>query len=240
MEAKAVDLLLQYGLTRQEAKIYLLLITDGPLSGYEAAKRSGISRSNTYASLSILVEKGAAYIIEEQTVQYQAVSIEEFCQNHIYHMQQAAKELKELLPVNKNRPENYITIRSRRNVEDKIRQMLGQVEKRVYLSVSSKILDLYKEDLQELVAEGKKVVLITDVDYDLEGATLYHTPDIDMQIRLITDSEKALTGEMADRWQMTCLYSENPNLVKLLKEALANEIKLIQIKATQDMYSKKP
>lgn len=229
METTAIELLLQFGLTRQESKIYLLLLTDGPLSGYEAAKRTGISRSNTYASLSVLVDKGAAYIIEEQSVQYQAVPIEEFCENHMNHIRQASEQLKSILPERKASMDNYITIRGRKNVEDKIHQMLQQVKERVYLSVSSGILDLYKEELTALVEKKKKVVLITNIDYQLDGATLYHTPDIDMQIRLITDSSKALTGEMSDRWQMTCLYSENPNLVKLLKEALANEIKLIKL-----------
>ncbi|MDD7209726.1 MAG: TrmB family transcriptional regulator, partial [Lachnospiraceae bacterium] len=33
-----VELLMNFGLTRQEARIYLLLLTEGALSGYEAAK----------------------------------------------------------------------------------------------------------------------------------------------------------------------------------------------------------
>ena len=46
-----IVLLQQFGLTRQEAKVYLLLLTEGCLSGYEAAKRAGISRSNAYGEI---------------------------------------------------------------------------------------------------------------------------------------------------------------------------------------------
>ena len=46
-----VELLMSFGLTRQEARVYILLLGEGALSGYEAAKRLGISRSNAYAAL---------------------------------------------------------------------------------------------------------------------------------------------------------------------------------------------
>ena len=46
-----VELLMSFGLTRQEARVYVLLLGEGALSGYEAAKRLGISRSNAYAAL---------------------------------------------------------------------------------------------------------------------------------------------------------------------------------------------
>lgn len=229
MEAKIVELLLHFGLTRQEAKIYILLLREGPLSGYEAAKRTGISRSNAYGALAALVEKGAAYIIEEQSVQYQAVPIEEFCENQLHFLTEVAAELKASMPSQKKRSENYITIRGQRNVQDKSRNMLKQVEERVYLSCSSKVMELFREELDELVKAGKKVVLITGDDFLLEGAIIYHIVDPEDQIRLITDSSYALTGEITDEWQTTCLYSENLNLVKLLKEALANEIRLVSM-----------
>ena len=46
-----IELLMSFGLTRQEARVYVLLLGEGALSGYEAAKRLGISRSNAYAAL---------------------------------------------------------------------------------------------------------------------------------------------------------------------------------------------
>ena len=76
-----VECLMNFGLTRQEANLYVLLVLEGELNGYEAAKKSGISRSNTYNALAGLVEKGAAYMSEEDTVKYQAVPVEEFCDN---------------------------------------------------------------------------------------------------------------------------------------------------------------
>ena len=158
-----VELLMSFGLTRQEARVYVLLLGEGALSGYEAAKRLGISRSNAYAALAGLVDKGAAYMAEEQAVQYHAVSIKEFCSNKLHYMEELSETLERQIPKQKQEDAKYLTIRGRRHIEDKFRNMLKETKERVYLSVS------------------------------------------------------------------TCLYSANPNLVRLLKDALANEIRLIEI-----------
>lgn len=50
------------------------------------------------------------------------------------------------------------------------------------------------------------------------------------------DSNYALAGELQDKETSTCLYSANPNLVRLLKDALANEIRLIEIEKKMLRY----
>ena len=54
-----VEYLLHFGLTRQEALIYVELLVKGKQTGYEIAKETGISRSNVYSVLAALAEKGA-------------------------------------------------------------------------------------------------------------------------------------------------------------------------------------
>ena len=50
-EAALIDKLMLFGLTRQEASIYLCLAANAEVSGYEVAKITGISRSNVYNAL---------------------------------------------------------------------------------------------------------------------------------------------------------------------------------------------
>lgn len=56
-ESAILDRLVLFGLTRQEAAVYLCLYQQGELNGYEAAKYTGISRSNVYSALSALTDK---------------------------------------------------------------------------------------------------------------------------------------------------------------------------------------
>lgn len=63
-----IEGLTNFNLTKQEATLYVLLLKSGQMTGYEAAKQTGISRSNTYTALAGLVDKGAAYVLEEGKV----------------------------------------------------------------------------------------------------------------------------------------------------------------------------
>ena len=72
--------LMKFDLTRQEAAVYESLLENGKLTGYEAAKLTGISRSNVYVALASLCEKGAAYLeASENGKRYLSVPVQEFC-----------------------------------------------------------------------------------------------------------------------------------------------------------------
>ncbi len=90
---KAIEYLMHFGMSRQEATVYLRLIEAGKQTGYEIARDTGISRSNVYASLAALVEKGAAYLVEEDAKRYIPVHVQEFCGNRIRRMEEEQKWL---------------------------------------------------------------------------------------------------------------------------------------------------
>lgn len=225
-----VERLMEFGLTRHEASLYILLVLEGSLNGYEAAKRSSISRSNAYNALAGLVEKGAAYMQEEDTVRYTPVPVEEFCSVKIRHMEKKKKELIEQLPAKRKDDGGYLTIKGEEHICDKIIEMLIRAKERAYVSIYNERLEGFREYLERMVAEDKKVVIITNEPFDLPGATVYLTECREEQIRLITDSNDVLTGEITNQYDATCLYSSNSNLVEVFKDALANEIQLLNMK----------
>jgi sugar-specific transcriptional regulator TrmB len=224
-----VEQLMKYGLTRQEAVIYMTLHSDGELTGYEVAKLTGISRSNVYTALAGLVEKGVAYILEESVTKYTPVSFEEFSSNYIHSLQETREKIIRSLPTRREETQGYITIRGNKNILDKLRNMLMETEYRIYVAVSAEILNQYVDELKKLVDKGIKIVIIVDKPFELEGATIYYKEKIDCQIRLICDSQKVLTGQLISEGEATCLYSQNKNLVDVFKEMLQNEIALIKM-----------
>ncbi|NLL78905.1 MAG: TrmB family transcriptional regulator [Clostridiales bacterium] len=226
-----IEKLIHFGLSRPEANIYIALIKHGALTGYEVAKLTGFSRSNAYTSLAGLVEKGAAYILEEQVTKYTPVAFEEFSRNYLGALTGYAQEILTELPAPVRLTEGYLTIRGSRQVMDKLKNTLLSANYRVYASLPSNILKQADEILRTLAGQGLKIVLLTDEDYTLAGSTVYLTPMPPTQIRLIVDSERILTGELiAEKPETsTCLYSENQNLVNLFKEMLQNEIKLLTL-----------
>lgn len=225
----SVELLVNFGLTRQEATIYNLLFAEGKLNGYEASKLSGISRSNAYNALASLVEKGAAYVIEENSVCYTPVPIEEFCNNKIRMLNSMKEELKEIVPKPNKKLQEYISITGKKNIYDKISNMLFEAQERVYIALSYEILTKFKSELENLVKRNIKVVVISNKNCNINGVKLYISPINKEHIRVIVDSQYVLTGEIVSNYNSTCLYSSNDNLVEVFKEALANKISLIEM-----------
>ncbi len=224
-----IELLTYFNLTRQEATIYITLTINGSMTGYEVAKETGISRSNVYTTLASLVEKGAAYLIEDTAKHYTPVSIDEFCSNKVRQMQEIKWELMENMPERQQEGEGYITIKGKRNILDKIINMIDNAEKRIYISLSGETLDTVLPYLSNAVLNGLKVVIITKAPFKLTGAVVYYSEKKQHQIRIIVDSIKVLTGEIIAENNSSCLYSKKQNLVNLFKESLKNEIKLIEL-----------
>ena len=225
-----IEGLTHFNLTKQEATLYVLLLKEGYLTGYEAAKQTGISRSNTYTALAGLVDKGAAYVLEEGKVtRYTPVPPEEFCSNKIDRLKEIKDKILNQLPALKNDAEGYITIKGELEIINKLKNTVRQAEARIYVSANRRVMELLRKELLDALARDLKVVIISDEKFTLPGAICYGTDKQTEQIRLIADSQTVVTGDLEDDENSTCLYSCKRNLVDLFKEALQNEIKLIQI-----------
>jgi sugar-specific transcriptional regulator TrmB len=224
-----IENLVQFNLTRQEANLYLLLSTDGEMSGYEAARKGCISRSNAYAALSSLTDKGAVYRLNGGTPLYQALPIQDFCEHKLRNLKESAEALARDLPARREPAEGYLTITGRQNIIDRMRSMIASARERIYLALSPKILSLGKAELASAIARGVKVVVISSEDPALTGASFYQDSIPSNQIRLIADSSEVLTGELGQDEVASSLYSRRKQLVDLFKDALRNEIKLIQL-----------
>lgn len=229
-EGRFTEYLLHFGLTRQEALVYEQLLEGGKQTGYEVAKESGISRSNAYAALAGLTDKGAAYLVEESARRYIPVCPEEFCGNRIRRMEEEKDWLMKHLPGEHTEEDGYITIEGVWNIKNKIRTLIMHAQERVYLSCTAASAELFREELETLAGQGKKVVLITDRMPDMSGIQTYVTEEKENQFGMIVDSEYVLSGEFGEYGVSTCLYSGRKNFVTLFKNALANEIELIKIR----------
>ncbi len=246
-ESAIIEQLTLFGLSRQEAAIYLCLLQNEELTGYEVAKLTGISRSNVYNGLASLTEHGAAYVIEGASSKYLAVTLSEFCDNRIRYLRKAQERLVADGPRKKLPREGYITIEGYEHIRDKIRHMILGAEKRIYFSATGEFLEQWSEEIRELVRDQKKVVLISEDNRELfpedaelkSGIIEYLVPEhfreqeeeeqqMD-QIRLIIDSEYILTGAVTGKNSDACLYSGQKNFVRVFKDAMRNEIALIKI-----------
>lgn len=232
-ENMILDKLMAFGLTRQEAGIYLALYQNGGLTGYEVAKNTGISRSNVYSGLSDLTEKGAAYLMKGNANRYVAVPVEEFCENKIRSLKGIQEFLMKNIPSVKQTEPGYITIEGYQNIQNKMLHMLEMAEKRIYFSAKAEYVEQISSCLEEQARRELKMVLITDAPVSSEilreKAKIYIGDAKKNMIHLITDSKYALSGEVNQEKADTCLYTGQTNFICVFKEMLRNEMKLIEI-----------
>ena len=242
-EEELIERLMKFGLTRQESGIYMCLYQNGALTGYEAAKLTGISRSNVYSAMISLLEKGAACILEGASNKYVAASPDEFTSNYMKYLENCRQDILKNIPEQTEVHEGYITIEGYRHIIDKIENMLEHAEMRAYLSASYDLIEKLQDSISKLSKQKKKMVIISDckelseLKFDAEcekNIILYTSEKKAAQFRLIIDSTYVLTGELTGEKSDTALYSAQPNFVDVFKEALHNEIKLIEIMGGQN------
>ncbi|MCT4534605.1 TrmB family transcriptional regulator [Halodesulfovibrio sp.] len=224
-----IQALKKFGFTQQESLMYVTLCKMGAMTGYEAAKVSGISRSNAYAALSSLVEKGGAIVSSEDSSKYTAIPREELILNLRRSCESTLDFLEENLPEQQEEEAPYLTISGYGNTLDKMRNMILLAKGWVYLSVSSSTVKLLTSDLENCIERGLKVVILTNEDPHLSGAVFMHNEAPVENVRIIADTSEVIVGTLeVNKGQ--CLYSKNKHLVSLMREALLNEIELIKIR----------
>jgi len=238
-----VSLLADFGLTRQESAVYLSLVSEGALNGYEVAKCLGVSRSNAYTALSSLVDKGAAWTVDGTPTRYTAVPPAEFTENKLRGLTSARARLLAAIPSRKESSGGYVTIRGRAHILDRLRHLILETEERLYLSLDSRILELLRDEITSVARAGKRLVIISSraglesrslVDA-LFGAEIHGTASEPEQIRAIADSRYVMTGDVPEGDAACCLFSDERNLVELFKSALRNEITLADLGEKEGM-----
>jgi sugar-specific transcriptional regulator TrmB len=231
------DILIDFGLTRQGAAVYLALLAEGDLSGYQVAKTLGISRSNAYTALANLVDKGAAWLMEGTATRYAAVPAAEFCDNRLRALSKTRDQLLTVLPQQKAAAGGYITIKGEGQIMDRLHHLLTGVRERVYLALHGQVLAEVLPELEALADRACKIVIISDsgtiqsaeIKSRLAGARIQAGAVATDQIRVIVDSHYVMTGELAGGTSATCLYSDQRHLVDLFKNAMRNELRLIEL-----------
>jgi sugar-specific transcriptional regulator TrmB len=210
------------GFTQQEAVIYIELCRHSEITGYEAAKLSGISRSNAYAALSSLVDKGYAYVIEGTSVRYTPVPKEELINNARRDIEIPIKIIEAQLDFQQLKQEPYITITDEKHIIDKLKNIILVAELRIYLSCDNNVLVMVQEELKKAVDKGLKVVILSP--NDLEHVLHKHYfNEPSPSIKIIADTKEVLAGTLKQS-----LYSKNSTLVNLIREAFVNEITIIE------------
>lgn len=138
--------------TEYEAKAYLTLLEESPLTGYAVAKNSGVPRSRIYEVLDSLAIRGDILISPGNTPQYSPVPAKELIKNRRREAEEnfelAEKSITEF-ERSANDRENIWNITGRNEIIDKVKTCISSAKKRI-------LLEVWKEEFEELESELRK------------------------------------------------------------------------------------
>ncbi|MGL4344856.1 MAG: TrmB family transcriptional regulator [Cellulosilyticaceae bacterium] len=219
--------LLKLGFTPIEATVYTTLCKHGALSGYEVAKICGVSRSNVYAALYSLQEKGRCYVAEEDATKYIPLTKDEL-------LTAARSEFDEVLDtIDSKFPETilmgdpYITIRGYDNVMSKVKHTIQSCQSHLYVLSPESHIKFFEKELLE-ICESKRVTIICDSHITIGSALIYKRGKSPQGFHMIVDTHSVITGEITDH-NSQCLFTTNQSLVRLMRESFITELDMIHL-----------
>lgn len=217
------EALQKIGFSPLESSIYITLCKHGALTGYEVAKLSGFSRSNVYAALYSLQDKGMCHICEGESTKYVALSKEELILSVKRTMSKTLEQIETHFPDRIDVSEPYITIKGYDNVVSKIKNCILLCQSHLYILSTSTYIELFKKELLT-ISSSRKVTILSDTKLELKAPITCGIRKKSPQgFHMIIDTQSVITGDLTPEGSQ-CLYSNNQSLVRMMRESFITEL----------------
>lgn len=220
----AYEFLIKVGFSLNEAKVYVTLLQNKALNGYEIAKLSGVSRSLVYDVIERLLNKGFIIKSEGAINYYVALdynkTLEKIDNENHKNLLNAESKLK-LLSKKENDNEFIFNIRGFDKFIDKAKERILLAKREISLSIWKQDFALLKDDLLKAIKRGVKVYIFSFEDIILDKAEIFSYKVKDAsnlfpyrRISLIIDNNDTFIGEnIGDK--SVSIYTKNQAISSL-------------------------
>jgi sugar-specific transcriptional regulator TrmB len=240
MDGDLIDRLMEIGFSEYEAKAYIALLRESPVTGYQLSKTSGVPRSMIYEVLGKLTARGAAMTLrKEGGVEYAPVPADEFLDTLHREHEERVNALKSDLANLASAPNlEYVwNIEGHENIWAKAEEMIGQAQEIVYLSLMPEAFRELEPALQAAIARGVRVVIYTAGDLELPGAQVIASPPSEEAVSrveglgliLVIDEQEVLISEWLTGIQARASWTGNSLFVFIAEHHLRTDPYLPQI-----------
>ncbi|WP_281164458.1 TrmB family transcriptional regulator [Liquorilactobacillus sicerae] len=233
-----IKVLMNFGLTENEARVYITMLQIPPATGYQISKKSGISRSKIYSILSALVEKDFVLTSKDESVIYTTVPVVEVSKRLERESQTNISKFRQTLSSLEvaNADGTVWSLPNYQQVFSKAVCQIEQAKKSLYVQVYSE--DLSSELITALGAADRRlhefvVILFSQHHrYDLPFRRFYkHYFEADKLqdyggrwLNIVSDNQIATFGRLlADSANTGVITTKNPSMVFLAQEYVLHD-----------------
>ncbi len=233
---KIIDVLQEIGFSINEAKVYTALILKNPISGYEIAKNTDITRTMIYDVLKRLINKEAVIEIEANPKLYAPVPYKELFAKYRKEYFDKLSGLEEWMDnlESDSRTEKYlINILDHVDMIKKIQELIHGAEKEIYLSIWEDEALIFKGDLKDAHERGVKIISFSygQLPYEFGIIYQYGIPQDVLKeiwnrrrIIVIVDRERILIGEGNEKIEEISVITSNTMLTQLAIDQIVLDI----------------
>jgi sugar-specific transcriptional regulator TrmB len=192
MEQTTVTALKSLDFTEYEAKAYLALLDDAPLTGYAVAKQSGVPRSKIYEVLEALAVRGDIIVSHEATPQYTPVSPKDLISMRKAKAEANYRLAERSLARYQSRAgdRGHIwNITGYASILQKVKGCIGKAKRRILLEIWAEDFPALAEELQRTAERGVSITVIAYGDIQVDFADVY-----------LHDMSEEITEEYGGRW----------------------------------------
>ncbi|MFP4975967.1 TrmB family transcriptional regulator [Paenibacillus sp. CN-4] len=194
MKEELLPILKNLQFTEYEAKAYLALLEESPLTGYAVAKNSGVPRSKIYEVLEALVMRGDIFVSYGSTPQYVPVQAKELVRNRRLkaeeHFRRAEQSLERFEQSSADR-ENIWNITGRREILDKAIDCIEKAQHRILLEVWEEDFGELRAALESAAGRGVRIWVMGYGEIVFPQGTIYQH-----------DESEEITKEYDGRWMV--------------------------------------
>ncbi|GBE04341.1 sugar-specific transcriptional regulator TrmB [bacterium BMS3Abin09] len=230
----AVDKLKKVGFSEYEAKAYIALLEENPLTAYEIAKNSGIPTSKIYEVIKKLEKKRTVQSIHgERSKMFIPQPPDEFIRNFRVEIDGKLHAVRnELKDVRTGMDTSYTWhIKDQEGLILKARRMLDTAGENILLAIWPDEIKLLDRSLEEAAARNVKIAMLHYGPTTLRIKQTYIHPVKETLFAekgargfvLVADSKEALNARITGR-QTEAIWSKNGGFVVLTENYIRHEI----------------
>ena len=225
--------LLEIGFTSNEAKVYLTLLQNRYLNGYEISKLSKVSRSLVYNVIDRLVAKGFVLKSEGQINYYCALPyekvIERIKNDNINKLNIAREKLKNYSRI-ENESEYIFNIKGIDEFFSKANDLILNAKKEISISIWKEDFPKIEESLLIAAKKGIKIYIFSFSNITFPSAEIfsYQLKDPNSlfpyrRISIVVDGKEVIIGENEGD-KSICVLSKNHALVSMTTDEIVLNI----------------
>lgn len=235
-----LETLKQLHFTEYEAKAYLALLEEAPLTGYAVARNSGVPRSRIYEVLDSLVIRGDILASHGDKPQYTPVPAKELIKNRRIkaeeNFQLAEKSLADFESSTSDR-ENIWNIAGRTEILDKVKASILKAEKRILLEIWKEEYEELESELRQAAEKGVEVTIIAygEITSDFAKVYLHYMGDKITEeyggqwIVFSRDDSEVIAGVVSLDKDSRAAWSMHVGLVMPITEFIVHDLYLMEM-----------